>query len=295
MVRGLTQANVRLPAVGRTVDVIQLLSRSDKGLTLSEIYRTIGIPKSSAHYLIQTLLARGFLYRNANGHTYAIGPEVPEFFAASGAVHDLRDALREDLRQLARITGLTALANVLKGAQAVTIEKMVPPQRESAGDRGNWIGRRIDLHCTAQGKVLLAYLPDVELEHLYRDRPLVRFTAKTISSLADLRAHLAKVRSDGFALNDEEHIAGVRGIAAPVFNSARRVIVAIGLTGSVQEMPREGLPRFARQVTSVAKEASRELLGSSPQTSERCQRDSQEDSRRRPLHPLLFHRVSQKH
>lgn len=261
---GLTEADVRLPAVNRTVDVIQLLSCADNGLTFSEICRTLGIPKSSAHYLIQTLLARGFLYRNADAHTYAIGLGVPEFFTASGALHDLRNALHESLLKLARTADLTAVATVLRGAQAVTLEKANPPQKESTGNRGNWTGRRIDVHCTAQGKIHLAYLRDPELENLLRDRSLACYTSKTICSTSNLKMHLAKVRSSGFAFNDEEHIVGVRGIAAPVFNGARCVVAAIGLTGSVDEMPQEEIPKLAQRVMSAGANASRRFLESFP-------------------------------
>lgn len=260
----LAEAEIRLPAVDRTVDLLELLSCSSRGLTLSEICRTIRIPKSSAHYLVQTLLARGFLYRNADG-TYAIGLGVPEFFATSSALPDLHHALREDLPELARIVGLTAVATVLRGAQAVIIEKANPPQKESTGNRGNWVGRHIDLHCTAQGKIHLAYMRSSELDNLLRDRPLARYTPKTLSSLESLRVHLAKVRSDGFAVNDEEHIVGVRGIAAPVLNGAKWVVAAIGLTGSVDEMPKERIPRIAQQVVSVAREVSRRFLESFPE------------------------------
>lgn len=257
---GAHPGDVRLPAVERTVDLIQLLSCSNRELTLSEICRAIGIPKSSAHYLIQTLLARGFLFCNRDYHTYSLGSRVPELFGHSRAVQELRNALREDLHKLAGVTRLTATATVLRGAQAVHIEIANPPAKESTGGFSNWVGRHIDVHCTAQGKIHLAYLSEMEFDKLLQERSLAKFTPKTICSKATLRTHLVKVRSDGFALNDEEHIVGVRGIAAPIFGHIGCTIAAIGVTGSVQEMPRERIPTMVEQVASAAIDVSRRFV-----------------------------------
>jgi IclR family transcriptional regulator, KDG regulon repressor len=255
---------VKLPSVDRTVDVIDLLSGSTRGLTLSEICRAIGIPKSSAHYLIQTLISRGYLYRNTDGRTYSIGLRMPESFDTSGVVRDLQAVLRVELLEVARVLGLTAVATILKGAEAVIIEKKNSPGKETRGNWGNWIGRHIDVHCTSQGKVHLAYLTESELGDLFKERPLARFTPKTIRSIESLRIHLATVRSDGFAINDEEHIIGVRGVAAPIFNHVGRAIAAVGVTGSVKEMPRGQIPTIARQVISMATEVSRIFLDRFP-------------------------------
>jgi IclR family transcriptional regulator, KDG regulon repressor len=256
--------DVRLPSVDRTVDIIELLSVSNRALTLSEICRAIGIPKSSAHYLIQTLLSRGYLYRNRDGRTYSIGLRMPESFETSGAVRDLQAALRIELLEMAQVLGLTAVATIRKGAEAVIIEKKNSPDKETKGNWGNWVGRHIDVHCTSQGKVHLAYLTESELADLLKERPLARFTPKTIRSIQSLRLHLATVRSDGFAINDEEHIIGVRGVAAPIFNHVGRAIAAVGVTGSVKEMPRGQIPMIARQVISKAAEVSRIFLDRFP-------------------------------
>lgn len=256
--------NVRLPSAERTLDMVQLIAASNRGLTLSEISRALGIPKSSAHYLVQTLLKRGFLYRNIDGRTYSIGLRLPEFLNLSDPVRDLRNVLRKDLLAIARNIGLTAVATVLKGPEAVIVERVNSPNQESAGNWGNWIGRHIDVHCTAHGKIHLAYLAESELNGLLRERSLARFTPKTIWSIEDLRMHLARVRAEGFAVNDEEHIIGVRGVAAPIFSHVGSVIAAIGVTGSVKEMPRGQIPAMAKHLVSAAREVSRRFLDRFP-------------------------------
>ena len=100
------------------------------------------------------------------------------------------------------------------------------------GVRG--VGRHLDLHCTAQGKALIASLGDEELEKLLAGRELAQFTPRTIRSLSALKAHLAEVRTNGFAVNDQEHVHGVRAVAAPVVDSPGAVIAAISVRGSTR-------------------------------------------------------------
>lgn len=251
---------VRLPAVERTLDVIELLSVSSHGLTLSEICRTIGIPKSSGHYLIQTLLARGFLYRNLDGCTYSIGSRLPGAVVGPSIAHDLQNGLAQDLQELARISGLAGIVTVLKEGRTVVIVKRNPPSTQPAGKKGSWVGIQNAAHCTAQGKVHLAYLTELELDGFLKENLLLGFTPKTICSTKSLRMHLARVRLEGFAVNDQEHIIGVRDVAAPIFNHVGCAIAAIGVTGSVKEMPYDQIPAIAKRVISVANEASRKFL-----------------------------------
>jgi IclR family transcriptional regulator, KDG regulon repressor len=255
------QPSVRLPAVDRTVDLIELLSASAPGLTFSEICHTTHIPKSSAHYLINTLLSRGYLQRNLDGRTYSIGSRLAAVGDNCEPEHDVQLATTAELQQLARDSGLTAVATVLKRAEAVIVEVAEP---SGNGSGGQWKGRHLDVHCTAQGKTLIAQLPDVEIDLLFQWRPLARFTPKTICSLPSLKLHLARIRSEGFALNNEEHIIGTRGVAAPVFNHVGHVITAVGVTGSTQELPQGRIPRLTELVVSAANEISRRLIEALP-------------------------------
>ena len=112
--------------------------------------------------------------------------------------------------------------------------KIQPWARNGDVGGGAWVGRHLDLHCTAQGKALIANLPDEELDQLLAGRELAHFTHKTIVSLAALKAHLAEVRANGFSMNDEEHVYRVRAVAAPVVDSWGMVIAAISVRGSMQ-------------------------------------------------------------
>jgi len=251
---------VRLPSVDRALDLLEVLAGSTEGLTVSEVSRTIRIPKSTTHYLMYTLLVRGYIQRNFDGRRYSLGLRSFEL-ANRSDTEQLRAVTRLDLRRIAERLRLTAITAVLKGAEAVVIENAEPSGSEMGGQ---WIGRHVDVHCTSLGKALIAHLSGLEIEALFRERPLARFTPNTICSLKVLRAQLERVRVDGFAINDEEHIIGVRGIAAPIVNHVGRVVASIGVNGSRAQVSREQIPSTAKEVISAAREISRKFLDPLP-------------------------------
>jgi len=255
------RVGVRLPAVDRALDLLELLSSSSAGLSLANASRQLGIPKSTAHYLIYTLLTRDYIRRNANGRTFILGPRISGFANVTESERQLRVASCEELAELSDRLKLTALIAGLRGGQVVLIGHRIA----SGGDEGGtWSGHCNDVHCTSLGKALIAQLSNSELEALLCDRPLARFTANTICSFERLREHLAAVRESGYAVNNEEHISGVRGIAVPVFNQAGKVIASLGVCGSTTELPKSRIPTIGKELGAVSAALSRKLLEGVP-------------------------------
>jgi len=241
----------RLPAVDRAMSLFELLSNSHQGLTLSELSRKLSIPKSTTHYLIRTLVTRGYVQCGTDGRHYLLGLRLADMASASPAELNLRTQVTPYLRQIATRFNLTATATVQRGAEAVIIAKV-----ESFQDAGGgaWIGRHIDLHCTAQGKALISTLSDKELDKLFGGKELARFTSRTISSLTALKAHLALVRANGFAVNDEEQVAGVRAIAIPVTDPIGAVIASVSVRGSTSQIPTPRVSLLAHEMIYLARD-----------------------------------------
>jgi len=147
------------------------------------------------------------LQRTVDSRRYILGLCIFNLAEVCLAELQLRVVARPYLQDLVRELGLTAMLAVLKGAEAVLIDKV-----ESLSDigGGTWIGRHIDAHCTAQGKALIAHLSAAELEKILRDRRPAVFTKGTICSVETLKVELAEVRARGYAINDQEHVLGVR-------------------------------------------------------------------------------------
>jgi DNA-binding IclR family transcriptional regulator len=246
----------RLPAVDRAMNLFELLARSQNGMTLSELSRKLNMPKSSAHYLIYTLVSRGYVQRGGDGRHYMLGLRLADVVSASPAELHLRTLAMPCLRQLGARIKLTATVTVLHGAEAVIIAK-VDSFQDAGG--GAWIGRHIDLHCTAQGKALISGMSESELDKLFAGRELARFTPRTISSLRTLKAHLAQVRTIGYATNDEEQVAGVRAVAAPIIDPAGTVIAAVSVRGSTQQLSVAAFPQMGRDMIAASHEISQQL------------------------------------
>lgn len=246
----------RLPAVDRALSLLELLANSQTGLTLSEVSRKLCIPKSTAHYLIHTMATRGYIQHACDGRRISLGLRLSDIADSNRARSQLASFIMPFLRQAAQRLNLTAIGAVLLGPEGVIIGKYGCPNDPGWGA---WVGRHIDLHCTAQGKALIAYLPENRLIELFRGRDPAQFTSKTISNFEALRAHLALVRKQGFAVNNEEHVLGLRAVAAPVMDRTGSVVLAISVRGSTREIPGYRIEQLGFEMIRFASEISREL------------------------------------
>src|SRR3989304_3319691 len=229
----------RVNAVHRGLQILELLADQKKSWSTSDISRRLKIPKSTASYLLHTLLARGYLRREDNGH-YQLSMKM--LALGSQAVHgvEVRDVALPILRRLVAETQITGHLAVLEGSEAIYIERVPSPGFIQIDP---WAGPRMPLHSTSSGKALLAFLPDEQAEGLLRTAGLPRSTPKTIMSFPRLKQELKKVRETGFALDNEENTVGVRCVAAPIFDRPRRVAAAGSLTGPARQITDEQLPK----------------------------------------------------
>ncbi|HKB41268.1 MAG TPA: IclR family transcriptional regulator, partial [Gemmataceae bacterium] len=234
----------------QTVDrVLQMLSafgpeRLEVGV--SDFASLLGVHKSTASRLAATLAGRGFLERAPDGRAFRLGPEVGRLGLLCQGGRDLVTLAREPMDRLASETGETVNLAVLDGASVVNLAQA--DGRHIIGV-GNWAGRRTPLHCTSNGKVLLAFigapLPDGPLEPL---------TPRTITSVEKLQATVEKVRRDGWATNVGELEEGLHSVAAPVFDAAGRCRAALTVAGPSYRMPARRLPELARLCQQTAHE-----------------------------------------
>lgn len=244
-----------VPSVDRALNLLDLLASTSAGLNLSMISRKLNIPKSNAYYLVTTLAKRNFVRRSPDRRVYLLGTLAPSFAKSSRAEADLKKLCSPYIQSLSKKLGMTAQIGVLEGAEARIIERSELP-----GPRlDSWVGRHFDLHCTAIGKALISYLPEPEVENLFRTRGLPKHNVNTVCSLEVLKSHLAETRRRGFATDDEEHELGVRCVASPIFNHLATVIAAICVFTPASQLLRAEMQALGVEVTKVAREISRAL------------------------------------
>jgi len=109
------------------------------------------------------------------------------------------------------------------------------------------------------GKALIAFASDTELNKIFREKNLARYTPKTASSLEILRVDLAGVVARRYAINNEELAIGGRAVAAPIFNHIGRIVASICVRGSTDIFPEHRIPIYGKEVMATANEISREL------------------------------------
>jgi IclR family transcriptional regulator, pca regulon regulatory protein len=217
--------NSEVKSAGRILDLLEYLSQRREAVSLSQIIRDLGFPKSSAHGLLQTLTARGHLTQDEAGrytliessHGFPFRPhEEPLVVTARPHMEKLRDESGETVL----LSTMNAHCDIRRLAKCVSHH----PLRYDVN-----LDAAITPYCTATGRLLLAHArPDVLESYMSRVQFLT-YTRYTVTDPDELRRLLVKVRRDGYALNDQEFVTGSTGIAAPVWNSKGEVIAALNL------------------------------------------------------------------
>jgi|SRR5690349_4283611 len=238
------------PVVGadRVLAVLAELARHADGASLEEMTRAVASPKPTVHRALAALCRFGFATRNGHGR-YALGDE---FLRLAFAHHEARpDHLRITpvLTALAERHGETAHYAVLDGHTVVYRAKVDPPV--GALRLSSQIGGRMPVHSTAVGKLLLAYAltDDDAVAAWVRERPLARFTPRTLTSAEALAAELHTIRAQGFAVDDQENESGIVCLAVPVFlASPTRPSGAVSVSAPVSRTP---LARLIAQAAAI--------------------------------------------
>lgn len=250
-----------VPALERTLAILELLAGSRSGLTLPEIAKELQLPKSSVHCLLITLERHRYLNRNERTSRYTFGSKLFSLGNMSLSGLRVRQVAVPHMHTLMERAGLTVHLAVLEGYEAVLVEKAEPPGLYKLA---TWLGKRMDVHCTSLGKALIAHLPDDVLTQLFRERGLPRHNDNSISSLKKLKGELERTRETGYSMDDEEDEIGHRCIGAPIFDDSGQVIAAVSISGTVLQVREDNSPALAKEVRQSAAAISKALalLGS---------------------------------
>jgi DNA-binding IclR family transcriptional regulator len=233
----MTSSSAHSVSIERAMAILELLSASVNGKTLSQISDRLNIPRSTAHVLIVTLKRLGYVRQGSAGHLFSLGAKAQMLAGGPIACMEMANRARSHLVPLTEAIGLSSSIAVLDREQAMYIECCRGP-----GLRIDvFPGKRANLHCTAVGNILLAWQRKEALESFLNDHTLTRHTGKTIRNADELRARLEQVRRQGYARDDEEQALGVRCLAVPLFGALRRVAGALGISGTLHEIQNENI------------------------------------------------------
>jgi len=249
-------SNYQVRALERALDILGAFSVATPELSITRLAELAGLPKSTVIRLVSILVERRYLERVPETELLRIGVRLFEIGSIYIQTTSLETEARPIMARLATETGQTANLGILDQGDLVHIAIEAPdrPLRYWAT-----IGKREDAHYTGLGKALLAAMTDDEFEHHLASHELVRKTDKSITDPADLRAELARVRSRGYATDDEESSVGIRCIAAPVLDQAGKTVAAVSISGSKAEFTNDVMPDYVAAVVRTGREISRRL------------------------------------
>jgi len=246
----------RVRAVEKALSILGLFTLEQPELRVVDMAARLRTNKSTVHRMVLTLERAGYLRRNPTSGTYSLGLRIVELGAVAVSNLEVRQQARPHLERLQGDTGLTVHMAVLDGPDIVYVEKL----EGRAGVRlFSSVGRRAPAHCTALGKVLLAYLPREAARDLLCSRPLRPHTRRTMIDPLEILAHLEVVRQRGYAIDMQEHQELVHCVAAPVFDHTGTVIAAISMTLIGSDFREEQLHEYARRVADAAAAVSRDM------------------------------------
>lgn len=242
-VRSVDRAASLLIAVGE--------SRGEAGVT--ELAASLGLHKSTASRLLNTLQARGLLERGNSGK-YRLGLSLIRLGNHAGC-RDLASIATSSLRDLARSVHEATSLEVLEGDAAMTLAYC-----DTWGASRERRGRNSPLHASAPGKVLLASRPERDIFRLSRPG-LASYTAHTITRVDLLLEELARVRGRGFATAFSEHAASVNAVAVPIFDHRSHVVAALEIRGPSNRILPSRVPALAREAFQAAAVITEQIGG----------------------------------
>ena len=215
----------QLSSVRRAFDILELVEEND-GIGASELATKADIPKSTAHVYLKTLSETGFV-TNDDG-TYRLSLRFLEFGGRVRQKQELFQVAKEEIEALSERTGEVASLGVEENGQRVLLYKS--EGADAVYDKTP-TGERTNLHWTALGKAILAFLPSDRVDAIIEQHGLPELTDGTITTRSELLDELETIREQKYSIEDEERRMGMRSIGVPILAENGDVLGSISLTG----------------------------------------------------------------
>ena len=246
-------------SVARAMRLVQIVADGpDEGLTLSDLARALGTSKSTTLALARTLIAFGLLRDGRPGPRYTLGTGAIRLGDIARGQLPLGDLSRPLLVELAEATKMTSRLAICDEGFPVFIERVDGPGSVRFHTP---LGQREMPHASAAGKAILATMTEEQVRELCAQTGLRARTGHTITDVDSLLANLALVRTNGFAIDDEEDAEGIFCLGAAIFGHDRAVAGAVSVTGIKGDLPAWRINELGQAVRQVADGVSQILGG----------------------------------
>lgn len=246
-------------SIERALNILELMAEIGEPVAVTDLAEKLNLKISTAHRLLTTLMHRGYVEQEAESSRYRLGLKVLEIANAALALFDIRTVVHPFLEELVERCNETANLAVLDEKEIVYIDQ-VESHNYIIVNMSAQVGNRNPIHCTASGKVLLAYQSDKKIKNILPNIELVRYTDKTIVDRELLKNELARIKQAGYAIDFGELEEHVRCVAAPIFNYEGRAVASLSVSGPNNRITADFMnSELAALTMEVAAKASRRL------------------------------------
>jgi len=221
----LAEINGDTPAL-RLISLLEVIASRDQLFSLQALVEETGLPKPTLHRMLQQLEGAGLLQREDDGRHYSTGQRLRQLAENLLLNNSFHGAQRAVLRHLVEEIGESCNLTALSGSEVLYLDRV-----ETAAPLRFYLhsGSRVPAHCSASGKLFLAQMSAAQRQRLLANVPLEAYTPKTLVTLEALEEELARVKRDGYALDNEEFLPGLLCVAVLVPSTRARSNMAIAL------------------------------------------------------------------
>jgi IclR family KDG regulon transcriptional repressor len=250
-------------SIAKACALLDCLGQAADGMTLTQVTDALGVPYSTAHRLLNSLIACNYIQRAPDTKRYFLGLHILELQANIAKRFRLIEIVIPHMTRLIQEIAVTSHLAVLHDADIIYLES-----RRSSEDPFFQMytppGRSVPAHCTALGKALLAYLPADTLTQTLSEKPLLALTPNTVVDLEVLQQRLADVRRRGYSFDLEEFALGVHCVAAPIRSRSGDVIAALSISGRKEQISLARIDELGSRVVAECAQISRKLGYAAP-------------------------------
>lgn len=241
--------------VSKCTSILDILAAADRPLSFAEISERSGLVKSSAHRVVTILLTEGLAEFDSRSKLYRLGPKLMSWALVAWRGNDLQQIARDELEHLREETGHNVELAVRDGTSVLFLRTLSSYPVRIASKAGDLA----PLHCTAIGKVLVAFLPDKVRSEVLEKLTFDQFTKKSVRDRDAFEIELSQVRQQSYAVCDQEEFLHVCGIAAPVFGFEKSVRGGISVWSLTSRATIDDMVKLAPQVRAAAERISAKL------------------------------------
>ena len=243
-----------IQSVAKAMKLLDILAESQVPLSLADLSLKTGWPKSTIHGLLSTMRESSVVAQDEEGR-YLLGIRLFEYGCTLSSSWTILETAKPYIQHISYETGEAVFLSILDRGEVITLDRA---DNRTGLHTSAEMGCRLPIHCTSQGKLFLAYMPEQEQKSILKRTELREYTPHTITTMPELQKEFERIRQQGYSIENGEYKKGLRSVAAPIYDEEGRVHYAIGIIGMFRQIESD---KFIRAI-SIVKETADKISAS---------------------------------